>query len=69
MELEEHGHKYRNDSIEHECKLDQYVRRQLLLVLVLRTVIVRIKGPLDALEPGVGHGENNEVGEDEDVGE
>ena len=65
MELEEHGHEYRDYSIEHECQLDRYVTSQQLLVLSLSAVIVGIEGPLDTLEPSERHTDNDPVGNDQ----
>ena len=64
VELEEHGHQDGNDAVQHVGYLDKQVRDQLLLVFLARAEVVGIEGPLDAFEPGEGHGDHDEVGDD-----
>ena len=69
MEFEEHGHQDGDDTVKHEGDLDDDVLDQLLLVSILRAEVVCIQRPLDALKPGIGHGNDNKVGDYEDVDE
>ena len=49
MELEEHGHQYCDDAIEHEADLDDYILEELVLVLLLAGEIVCIEAPRDGI--------------------
>ena len=69
VELEEHGHQDGDDAIEHEGDLDDDVLDQLLLVSILCAKVVCIERPLDTLKPGIGHGDDNKVGDNEHIDE
>ena len=67
MELQEHGHEYRDDSIEHECHLDNNVLGQLLLIFLLCAIVIRVKTPLNTFQPSVPHRDDHEVGDNQHV--
>ena len=67
MELQEHSHEYRDDSIEHECHLDNNVLGQLLLIFLLCAIVIRVKTPLNTFQPSVPHRDDHEVGDNQHV--
>ena len=69
MESEEHGHEDGNHAIEHVCYLYYQIFDQLLLVFSILGEVVRIQGPLDALNPCIAHGDHHEVSHQENIDE
>ena len=69
MELKEHRHQNGYDPIEHEGDLDDNILNEKLLILFLRTKVIRIKGPHNTFKPCDGHGYDDKIRENLDVEE
>ena len=67
MELEEHRHQNGDDSVKHVGYLDSDIRRELLLVLGLHTVIIGVERPPNTFKPGEGHRHDHEVSDNEHI--
>ena len=66
MELEEHGDQNCNNSIQHECDLNEDVLGQSFLFDGL-VRLVAIEHPLDRVQPGIDHSKGYEVCDNENV--
>ena len=69
MEPEEHGHEDCNYAIEHVCHLNYQIFDQFLLVFGILGEVICIKGPLNALNPCISHGDYNKVSHQENIDE
>lgn len=67
MELKEHGHQDCDNSIEHESHLNNDVLDEYLTIFLPSAIIVCIERPLDTFQPGIGHGKNDIVGDNQNV--